>query len=565
VIGANTASDDASSAAAHALADPTRIAALLEGASYPAALWSGSDVQFSWTNEAFRDLLDGDSARWDLLGMPACGFLSDSLSASRFIDVAYTGHPVTEPSYEYRSPAGETTYWQLSYLPVPGRIGHPFDVLLLAIDVSTTEAERMRADALAADLRRAIDLIDVTVLSSLDAEDILQRVLVEATEALTAEWGWIAEREGTEWVFRNVHGWPAEIAGLRFVEDELSLPSLAARTGTVVAVSRSDAATRAEWELMVRHDIGAFALVPLRARGVVTGVMGFCWDTDLAFGPAHRDLLRKLELSLSLALENARQYASEKQLTKQLRGAFFSVPPEVAGFEIGHLYHSATSPITVGGDFYDVISLPQGRVGVLIGDVSGHGSEVAGRTSLVKSAIRCEALRLPSPKSVMARANEIVLHDARPHEFVSACFGLIDGATGHMSYSLAGHPPPVLVRADGVPVLLPEDGGVLGAIGNMRYENHEARLEVGDLLVMYTDGLVEARSPRGEFFGTERLLHACASAAGESADFVPESLFMSAFGFAEGNLADDVAIVALRRLKPRGGDQCRLEFARAVA
>jgi serine phosphatase RsbU (regulator of sigma subunit) len=553
-------------AAARALADPSRVSLLLEGASFPAALWSGSDLRFTWTNGMFRDLLEDVRPQWDLLGMPVRGFLSDSRSASRFIDVAYTGQPFTEPKYEFKASWGEVTYWQLSYLPVPGRIGHPFDVLLLAVDVTRTVTEQTAADALSTDLRRAMNLIDVTVLSSLDAEDILQRVLVEATEALGADWGWIAEREGSDWVFRNVHGWPAEMAGLRFGEDELSLPALVARSGHVLAVSQSDATRREQFELMLKHDIGAFALVPLKSRGDVTGVMGFCWDEDLAFGDARQELLRKLELSLSLALENARQYANERQLTRQLRGVFFSAPRSVPGFEMGHLYHAASGVVAVGGDFYDVIPLDAGRLGVLIGDVSGHGPEAAELTSLVKSAIRSEALRLPSPQKVMGHANELVVHGAEPHEFVSAFFGLIDGSTGEISYSIAGHPPPVIVRTDGSATLLPNGGSVLGAQGGAEYRTNDARLEVGDMLVMYTDGLVEARSPLGEVFGTERLLHACTSIMTEPAETVPESLFFSAFSFAEGHLADDIAVVALRRSTTASGfDQGRLELESAVA
>lgn len=557
---------EASAGAARIFPDPTRVSVLLEGASFPSALWSGSELKFTWMNSVFRDMLEDVRPQWDLLGMPVRGFLSDSRSASRFIDVAYTGQPITVPAYEFKASWGEVTYWQLSYLPVPGRIGHPFDVLLLAVDVTPAIAESAARDAVAADMRRAINLIDVTVLSSLDAEDILQRVLVEATEALGADWGWIAERDDGGWVFRNVHGWPAEMTGLRFSDDEVSLPSLVARSGHAMAVSQSDATRREQFELMVKHDIGAFALVPVKTRGEVTGVMGFCWDADLLFGDAHQDLLHKLELSLSLALENARQYANERHLTRQLRGAFFSAPAALPGFEMGHLYHAASGVGFVGGDFYDVIPLDAGRLGVLIGDVSGHGTEAAGLTSLVKSAIRSEALRLPSPQSVMARANDLVMHGAEAHEFVSAFYGLIDGTTGHMAYSLAGHPPPVIVRANGVPVLLPDDGGVLGVSGGMRYENHDAHLDVGDLIVMYTDGLVDARSPRGDTWGVDRLLHACAKIAGESAETVPESLFMSAFGFSEGRLADDIAIVALRRTEATGGyDQGRLALEPAVA
>jgi sigma-B regulation protein RsbU (phosphoserine phosphatase) len=167
----------------------------------------------------------------------------------------------------------------------------------------------------------------------------------------------------------------------------------------------------------------------------------------------------------------------------------------------------------------------------------------------------------------MDRANELVLHGAGDHEFVSAFFGLIDGGTGHMAYSLAGHPSPMLVRGgSGEVTPLPSDGAVLGAAGGMRYENRGVVLDPGDMLVMYTDGLIEARSPRGETFGTDRLLRAMAASADEPAASVPESLFLSAFSFAEGHLADDVAIVALRHTGAGDGfNQGRLELDSAVA
>lgn len=551
---------------AQALGDPVRIAALLDGAAFPAALWSGAEMRFTWTNPAFLDLLGDVRPRWDLLGMPVHGFLSDSHSASRFIDVAYTGHPLTVPEYEYRSVWGEVTYWQLSYLPVPGRLTDPFNVLFIGIEVSAEVRARMERQRLSGELRQANDIIDLTVLSSLDADEILQRVLVEATEALGADWGWLAEREEDSWVFQAVHGWPLEMRGLRFAEDDLSMPGYAARAARAVAVAQCDATHREEFELMLKHDVGGFALVPVKSRGEVTAVMGFCWDADVVFAEEHRDLLHKMEVSLSLALENARQFSAERALTRSLRSAFFSAPASVPGFEMGHLYHAVSGSGGIGGDFYDVVPLPDGLLGVLIGDVSGHGHEAAGLTALVKNAMRAEALHLPSPRLVMGRANDLVIHGAESHEFVSAFFGVIDPADGRMSFSVAGHPPPVLHRAGEAPVLLPQDGTVLGAASGVGYANHQAVIGAGDLLVLYTDGLIEARSPSGEAFGNERLLATLSEHATESARELPEALFMSAFSFSGGHLADDIAIVALRRCataEPAG--QSRLDLGAAVA
>ncbi|MCE5191705.1 MAG: SpoIIE family protein phosphatase, partial [Actinomycetia bacterium] len=393
-------------------------------------------------------------------------------------------------------------------------------------------------------------------------EEILQRVLVEATEAFKADWGWLAERENGAWVFRNVHGWPTEMIGLSFREDELSLPSLAARSASVEHASGTQNATAEHRQLMERHDIGAFVMVPVLHRGQTTAVMGFCWDTETPFTAAMLELAEKLAVSLSLALENARLYDAERQITRTLQSALFTAPSSAPGLQLGHLYHSASAGAHVGGDFYDIIPLKNDRVGMMVGDVAGRGVEVAGITTLIKSAMRAEAMRLPLPGSVLGHANEIMLRGA-PEEFATAFFGLLDNITGHFSYCLAGHPSPVLVREGADPVLLARPQIVLGATADARYDASETTLDPGDLLVLYTDGLTEAKNRHGERFGTERLLEGVAMCTGEPAEEVPESLFLSAFSFAEGRLDDDVAIMALRRTGagPSSIAQGRLDLA----
>jgi len=545
------------------LSDWARLALLLEGSSFPAALWSGAELRFRWTNRAFLDLMDDARPQWDLLGMPVRGFLSDTRSAVRFIDAAYTGQAFTDPEYEYHASWGETSFWQLSYLPMPARIGDPFDVLLLGIDVTPQVSMRRAIEREHADLRSAMGLINTTILSSLDAEEILQRVLVEATEAFKADWGWLAERENGSWVFRNVHGWPTEMIGLSFREDELSLPSLAARSCSVEYATGTKSVSDEHLELMQRHDIGAFLMVPVLHRGQATGVMGFCWDVETPFTPAMVELAEKLAVSLSLALENARLYDSERRITRTLQSALFSAPASVPGLQLGHLYHSASAGAHVGGDFYDVIQLENQRLGLMVGDVAGRGVEVAALTTLIKSAMRAEAMRLPSPGSVLGHANDIMLRGGAPEEFATAFFGLLDNITGHFSYCLAGHPSPVLLRDGADPVFLAEPHMVLGVRQDSRYNASETVLDPGDLLVMYTDGLTEAKNRHGERYGTDRLLENVAMCAAEPAEEVPESLFLSAFSFADGHLEDDVAIMALRRTGsgPDGIVQGRLELA----
>jgi serine phosphatase RsbU (regulator of sigma subunit) len=525
--------------------ESVRWASMFEGAAFPAALWSGAGLQFRWANRHFLDLLWEAQSRFDLLGMPMRGFLSDTPSAVQLQDVAYTGQGYSDPEYEYHPDGGETMYWRLTMLPVPARLGDPYDVLITAIDVSSEVTGRRRLDAEYANLRSAKDLIDRTILSSLDAEEILQRVLVEATEALNADWGWIALRELDSWVFRNVHGWPIESIGRAFREDELSLPRLAAEARAVVAEGVPDKAPPVTRGLMERFDIGAFLLVPLFARGDVKGVMGFCWDCEMLFTDAHRELADKLAVSLALATQNARAYGLERHAARTLRSAFFTAPRQIEGLAFGHVYHSA-SGARVGGDFYDILQPSPGKVGLLIGDVSGHGVDVSGMTSLIKSAMRVQALEAASPESVVGHTNELVMRSGMEN-YASAFFGMLDMYTGGLSYCSAGHPGPVLVRPAIAPVVLPEAELLMGVRSGVRYGSRHTYLEIGDLLVLYTDGLTEAKDASGRRYGDERLLRVIARLAEEETEKVPEALFLDAFSFAEGELTDDLAIVALRR------------------
>jgi serine phosphatase RsbU (regulator of sigma subunit) len=274
--------------------------------------------------------------------------------------------------------------------------------------------------------------------------------------------------------------------------------------------------------------------------------MGFCWNDPFPLKDAHRELGDKLSLSLTLALENARAYGDERYVARTLQSAFFHVPRRVAGLEFGHLYHAAEGA-RVGGDFYDIIEPEPGRVGVLIGDVSGHGVGVSALASLVKSAMHVQALSAPSPRRILAATNELVVRSAIEERYASAFFGLLDVPTGAFSYCSAGHPQPVLARPGAAASMLPEAQMVLGVASNVPYANDRAQLEIGDLLLMYTDGLVEARSSSGEPYGYRRLLTAVESLSEEPASSIPESLFMDVFSFAEGHVVDDAAILAVRR------------------
>ncbi len=540
--------------------DPAHITELLAKASFPAALWSGAYLKFKWANRAFLDLLESAPPEVDVLGMPVRGFLSDAETAVRFQDSAYTGLPFTDSEYKHISCAGDVTFWQLTYLPIPWRVGQPYDVLLTGIDVTAAAKSRRETERERADLDEAISIIDRTVLSSLDPEEILQRSVIEATEVFGADWGWIARREADAWVVRNVHGWPEETIGQRYGASELSLPGLAADAAQAVVEDGCGVIAVEHAVLLERFDIGAFVVIPLFSLGRVTAVMGFCWNAEATLNQPHVDLADKLSMSLSLALENARAYQAEHEVARTLQAAFHGVPPEIEGLEIGHLYHSGSMGLRVGGDFYDVMRLSDATVGLFIGDVSGHGLRATTMTSLVKNSMRAEALRMAAPSQAMARTNHLMLRERANDMYASAFFGVLETDSGRLSYCSAGHPPPILVRQGEKPVWLSGGEMVMGVRDAVRYGNSATHLAEGDLLVLYTDGLTEARDRHGRPFGDERLLDTIGAVAHADAREVPQALFMEAFSHAEGRVSDDVAVLSVRIGSAFDGRQGRLQL-----
>lgn len=147
----------------------------------------------------------------------------------------------------------------------------------------------------------------------------------------------------------------------------------------------------------------------------------------------------------------------------------------------------------------------------------------------------------------MSATNDLVVRSLSGSDYASAFFGLLDTSDGSFAYCSAGHPQPVLAPVSGKPRLLREPQLVLGVQADALYANDTTMLDVGDTLLLYTDGLIEARDPQGRQFGTERLLHSLVRATESPLEQLPEAVFLDAFSFAEGELADDVAILAVRR------------------
>ncbi len=221
--------------------------------------------------------------------------------------------------------------------------------------------------------------------------------------------------------------------------------------------------------------------------------------------------------------------------------------PDVPGYRIAVHYAMCA---TAGGDYYDFLTAA-GRRGVLVADVSGHGPSAAVIMAMARVIVHAESDEALEPEHLLETANRGLVSNSILGHFVTACYAVLDPATGTVDFALAGHPRPVLARArsaDAVEIGTP-DGPPLAVDSGARYRRQRFVLEPGDVMVLYTDGLTEARSPAEELFGEERVLACAATARPLGADAVVARLLEDMRSHLEGLPAqDDVTIVVVERL-----------------
>ena len=248
----------------------------------------------------------------------------------------------------------------------------------------------------------------------------------------------------------------------------------------------------------------------------------------------------------ALAIDNARLYQQQKQFSDTMQRSLLprSVP-ELQGLELGDAYESSAH-VEVGGDVYDFMELGDGRLAVALGDVTGHGIEAAADMAMAKFVFRSLAREHPGPGDFLQSANEVVVGEIAPGKFITLVYMLIDGGKGEVAAAGAGHPPPRIVGADGSVTGLDVLGLVLGIEPSQHYEEVRATLDVGGAVVLYTDGVIEARRD-SELYGVERLDRVLAERRDLSANELAQVVLDDCRAFARGELADDCAVVVVKR------------------
>jgi serine phosphatase RsbU (regulator of sigma subunit) len=266
-------------------------------------------------------------------------------------------------------------------------------------------------------------------------------------------------------------------------------------------------------------EAGVKLAVPLVSQGELIGVLNLGPRlSEQEYSSDDRKLLDNLAAQAAPALRvgqlvreqeaeaaTRQRFEQELEVAKLIQQNFLPKElPELPGWQIAAYYRPARE---VGGDFYDVIPLPDGLVGFVVGDVTDKGVPAALVMSATRSVLRASAQRLVDPGEVLERVNEHLCPDMPEKMFVTCLYGVLNPETGLLRFANAGHDLPYVKTADGV-IELRARGMPLGLMPGMDYEEKEATLEPGDGVLLHSDGVVEAHDPERDMYGFPRLKEA---------------------------------------------------------
>jgi serine phosphatase RsbU (regulator of sigma subunit)/anti-sigma regulatory factor (Ser/Thr protein kinase) len=305
---------------------------------------------------------------------------------------------------------------------------------------------------------------------------------------------------------------------------------------------------------------GVKLVVPLVTQGELIGLLNLGPRlSDQEYSGDDRRLLESLAAQAAPAVrvgqlvrEQEAEIRSRERLEQELAVARLIqqnfLPrslPEVAGWGVAADYRPARE---VGGDFYDFIDLPDGRLGVVVGDVTDKGVPAALVMAATRSVLRASAQRLIAPGAVLQRVNEHLVPDIPENMFVTCLYGVLELDTGRLVFANAGHNLPMITSGGAVTELMAR-GMPLGLMPGMTYEETEAVLDPGAHLLLYSDGVTEAHDADREMFGGDRLAMVMAEAGTRRGDALLRTLIaaLGAFAAPGAEQEDDITLVAIRR------------------
>ncbi|MFF8476904.1 SpoIIE family protein phosphatase [Streptomyces sp. NPDC015414] len=455
-------------------------------------------------------------------------------------EVAETGRPVRYESFTGAPALRRAHAWSIEMWPLCDRSGEPTAVALAAFDSSEEYWARRRL----ALLNEAASRIGTTLDVARTAEELIELLVPQYADFATVDLlDWVlgaheppAAESGTE-LRRVAHR--SVVAGNRGAaldpgESEEYRPStppaVALREGRAVLAQAGEPAfdqwladrnARSPEGRPYREGVHSMIAVPLRARGITLGA-AVCvrkYHSD-AYGPDDAVFAEELASRAAVCVDNARRFARERDTAHALQHSLLpSGLPGQAAVEVAHRYLPCGSLAGIGGDWFDVIPLSGSRVGLVVGDVVGHGIQSSATMGRLRTAVRTLAdVDLP-PDELLTHLDDLVSHlstgdtGEEVAELGATClYAVYDPVSRRLSLAAAGHPAPAVVLPGGTAEFVPMSAGPPLGVGGLPFEATELELPEGSVVALYTDGLVEDRD-RDVDRVTEELRHALGTPA----------------------------------------------------
>jgi len=421
-------------------------------------------------------------------------------------------------------------------------------LLLLLIAVVAYAAERAivepverqrRAEA----ARERLQSATAALAASSSIEEVADATVTEATRSLESTTAAMHMLEqGALYHVGGLSGGRRERWSKVSMQADLPLTE-AVRTGEALFFDELEP-LRERWPLS--PEAHAFAVLPLVASGRVLGALSLMFAQPMKFDQDERELLLALASQSAVALARAQLYEREHAVAQTLQASLLPrALPAIEGLDMAARLEAGAPGVDVGGDFYDAFPLADGVWGLAIGDVCGKGVDAAALTALSRHTLRAAALEHPSPSAVLEVLNRAVLADGRPGQFLTAIFARLETQPSgrfRLVFACGGHPPPVVLDAGREPRPLRCVGTLLGVVEDPELVDATIELDLGDTLLLYTDGLTEAGAP-SRLLGTEDVARLLASVRGETASQTAEGCLREALAASGGAIRDDIAVL----------------------
>ncbi len=478
--------------------------------------------------------------------------------------VLETGAPVAEMNFAGETPAepGVRRHWLASFFPVQDGVGG------VVVDVTARQhaVELEHAAREAAETARARAEALARASAALGSSTRTSRLLAELVDAVVPSLAdfcavHLADHGGIDPIAVAVAD-PAQEPLARALAERQAAdpdapvgPAAVARSGvaeinpviTAEDLIREGVAPE-ERDLLAQLGIHSAVVLPLIARGAVLGTLTLAMGS--ASGRTYTPELVELTSSLSggagLALDNARLFAEQADVARALQRTLLPTDlPRIPGVRLAARYRAAGRSNDVGGDFYDVFDAGGGEWALVIGDVVGKGAEAAAITAVVRATLQAAVLHGDGPHAALALVDEALRR--RPEiAFCTALHARVRASGGGVELRLlaAGHPPPLLLRADGTLEEVDVKGTLLGVSPQPSFGEAAIRLGPGDALLMYTDGATELRGA-APWRGERALRKAVLAGAGSDPAELLERVEREALVSSGGELRDDLALLAI--------------------